>query len=342
MKRTATVASPDIIPGDRGSKSARTGPRLQTLSRETRVGARLRGHVRDGAAVGLLLVIVVAAALVYPAFDTRTNIENLLRQSVPLGLVAVGMTLVLIVGEFDVSVGAISGGAGVLFAGLAVHLPMGLALLGAIGAGVTAGLFNAFLVTVLGLPSFMATFGSSLIFLGAGLTYSGAAINVTSSSVLAFGHPQLAGLPADVIATAGVFVVVGFLLAKTRYGRALYAVGGNQEAARLAGLRVGLAKASTFVLVGATSALAGVVTVSQSASGNATDGAGLALSAIATVVIGGTSIWGGRGAVWRTAVGVLILAVLGNVFDGLSLPSASQLVVSGLAVVAAISFQRRA
>lgn len=295
----------------------------------------------DWAVLGVLAVIIIAALMVYPEFDTSRNIVNILRQNVPLALVAMAMTLVLIGGQFDLSVGATYGASGVLFAGMLESSSFATALLLALLFGTAVGGVNALLVAGLKLPSFMCTFASAMAILGCGLLYSDTQIPITDKTARALAQPEIFGLPADVLFTGALGCLLGLALSRTVWGRALYAVGGNREAARLSGLRVTATTASTFVIAGGVSALAGIISVTRTGSAFATMGSGIPLAAIAVVVVGGTSIWGGRGAIWRTVVGVLILAVLGNVFNGLSAPTSTIQIVTGLAVVLAIGLQKR-
>jgi ribose transport system permease protein len=160
---------------------------------------------------------------------------------------------------------------------------------------------------------------------------------VTDPAFTALGRASWLGLPIAVWVLAGVLTAGGLVLSRTVYGRSLYVVGGNDEAARLAGLRVGALRASTYVIVAACAALAGMIIASRLSVGQADIGRTVALDAIAVVVIGGTSLFGGEGAMWRTAVGLLILAVLTNLFDSLAVDTNVQSIVKGAIVVAAVS-----
>jgi ribose transport system permease protein len=190
-------------------------------------------------------------------------------------------------------------------------------------------------VTRLKVNPFIATFGTSSIFMGAAFLYANSkTFPFREESFRTLGSDRIFDVPWSVVVLIAVFAIGAIILGKTVYGRSLYAIGGNNEAARLSGLRVDVLRASTFVLVGACAALAGILIASRIGVGQPDMTRGtLALDAIAIVVIGGTSLFGGEGSVWRTAVGLLILAVLSNLFDSYAVQASTQQIIKGAIVV---------
>jgi ribose transport system permease protein len=290
------------------------------------------------AAVVVLLALIIVATVVNGRFWQSANLTNILAQNAPIALVSIGMTFVIISGMFDLSVGALYATGGVVYASLDGKMPLELAALVTIAVGVVAGLINGTIITALKVNPFIATIGTAAAFTGGELLYSNSnPIQVEDPHFQSLGLDRVAGLPWPVIIAAGVFLIASFLLGRTIYGRYVHAVGGNREAARLVGIRVDLIHLSVFVVVAVCSVLAGLIVASELSVGQPTLGANIGLDSFAIVVIGGTSVWGGEGAVWRTIVGVLILGVLSNIFDALAWPSARQEVVTGCVLVAAVA-----
>lgn len=289
--------------------------------------------------IAVLGVLIVVGQLLYPAFLTLANISNILSQSAPVGIIAVGMTLVMITGGFDLSVGALYAAGATFYASLAVGgVPLPVAFGATIALGLTAGAFNGFIIVALKVNPFVATLGTSSIIAGLAYIYSGSRPYVVADPAFnELGRGNLFGVPFAIWILVVLLAVGQFILSKTVYGRSLFAIGGNNEAARLAGLRVNLLRASTYVIVGACSALAGMIIASRLSVGQADIGANIALDAIAVVIIGGTSLLGGEGAMWRTAIGLLIIGGLANLMDSLAIDSNGQLLIKGVIVILAVS-----
>ena len=298
----------------------------------------------------MLLVLaaeLVVTSIIYPRFWSVVNLQNLLTQNSPLAVAAAGMTLVIIAGGFDLSVGAVFGAGAVFYVSLDGTLPVGLAILAVAVLGAVFGLFNGSVVNLLGVNPFVATLGSASAVTGlVSLYYYHSSTKYTKdASFKTLGTSTWLGIPASFAVAAVIIIILGLVLAKTTYGRSIYAVGGNTQAARLSGLRVGLVSASTFVLIGILASLGGLLQASAVGTADPTFGATLTLQAIAVVIIGGTSLLGGDGAVWRTVVGIAILAVLDNVFAAKNIDPNLQSVIQGLIVIIAVAaevwFQRR-
>lgn len=225
-----------------------------------------------------------------------------------------------------------------LYATLANNIPVGLAFILMIPIGVVLGLGNGFVITRLKVNAFVATLGSASIFSGiAYLVNSSGAVTVASGSFTYLGTAKWLGLPAMVWILAAAFLLAGLILSRTVYGRTVYIVGGNPEAARLSGIRVSLIQASTYVLTAVASVIAGMLLASQTGVGQANVGTDITLNAIAIVIIGGTSLRGGQGSVARTLIGLLIIASIDNVFNSLAITTAIQSIATGAIVILAVA-----
>jgi ribose transport system permease protein len=305
----------------------------------------MAGVIWRGMIIWLLIALVILCRILYPGFLARDNIFNILSQNVQVGLIALGMTFVMIAGGFDLSVGAIYAAGATVYAMEAKVMALPLAALLALTVGLIAGTINGLIVTRLRVNPFVATLGTTSIFGGAAYLFSHSApVLVDRPDFTVLGAGRWFGVPISLALLVVAYAIGSLVLAKTVYGRSLYAVGGNPEAARLAGLRVNFLKTSTYALVGVLSALGGMIIASRLSIGQADIAGTMSLDAIAIVIIGGTSLFGGSGAVWRTAVGLLLLAVLTNIFDALALDSNFQSLIKGAIVIGAVAldaFSRR-
>jgi ribose transport system permease protein len=323
-----SLATPDADrgAGDRGgSRPARAGIRDTAL------------HL---AIVWVLIALAIVADVLYPGFFAWGNIRNILSQNAPVGLVAIGMTFVMIAGGFDLSVSSIFALGGVAFASFVGHVPVGLAAAGAIVVGLVAGAVNGAIITRLRVNPFVATLGTASAFSGLAYVYSHSTpIVPTNGSFAALGSNDLLGIPISVLLFFAVFALGAVVLSKSVFGRTIYAVGGNAEAARLAGIRVDLIRFAAYAITGVCAALAGMIIASRTGVGQADTGASITLDSIAIVIIGGTSLQGGEGAMWRTLVGMLILGTINNLFDSLALDTAAQSLVKGVIVVGAVALE---
>lgn len=290
-------------------------------------------------AMPLALVALISwASIAYPGFLDILNLRNILSQNAPVAIIAVAMTLVMVGGGFDLSVGAVFGCGSVGYAAIYGGLPMPLALAAVVSIGVVLGLGNGLLVTKLRVNPFVATLGTASIYGGAALIASGSSpIVVGGRSFTTLGQGSMLGVPYAIWILVVVTVGLGLVLARTVLGHRIYAVGGNDEAARLAGLPVDAVRATTYVICGAAAALGGALLASRLGVGQGDVGAGIPLEAIAMVVIGGTSLFGGEGSVLRTCTGIGILAVLGNVADSNGWGAEVESVVQGAIIIAAVA-----
>jgi ribose transport system permease protein len=287
----------------------------------------------------VLLLLVVLMAAIAPNFLSVDNAVNVARSVSINAILAAGMTVVILTGGIDLSVGsilAVAGVAGVLLATDGVPPP--LALLGGILVGAACGAVNGALVAWLALPAFIVTLGS-LTYLR-GLAYSlldGQPLVASDLGYRGIGNGSVAGIPQPVVVMLVVYVIFWFLLERTRFGRHVYAVGGNMEAARLAGINVKRVLLSTYMLAGAAAGVAGLIFSARVLSAQPTAGQGYELDAIAAVVLGGTSLAGGRGRIFGTLVGAIIIGVLSNGLVLLDVPFFYQLIIKGVVIIIAIA-----
>ncbi len=288
--------------------------------------------------VWVLLIVVIGAQIVYPGFLNAGNLSQILSQNAPLGIVAVGMTMVMIAGGFDLSVGAIYAATAVVYADMANRMPLQAAIPLALVLGVVMGLVNGLLVTKLRINAFVATLGTASVFGGGAYIYSHSTpIVVSTEGFQDLGLATTFGIYNATWLFLAIFIVGAFVLSRTVYGKSLYAIGGNAEAARLAGIRVEMLKTITYVVVGLCSSIGGLIIASRVGVGQADLGSSIALDAIAVVVIGGTSLFGGEGSMWRTGIGILIIACITNVSDSIGLDTNSQLIIKGAIIIGAVA-----
>jgi len=331
------AAAPDDVPAG----AALAGVPPGGFERRVRSGRRLRAeHIRDYGIVAFFFALFLYFSLASPVFLTTGNLLNIVYQNATIGIPACAVTLTVIAGNFDLSLGAIFTLAEVLCAWAAVHWGVWWCFPVAIVSGGVMGLVNGTIITKLRVNAFLATLATALAFTGLALAASGGVEIIPTSSVFTFIGQQKAGAIQypDFIFLA-VAIVTQLVLALTVFGRHLYGVGGNREAARLSGLKVDRIVIVTFVITGAACGIAGLIDASTTGQGSASNvlGQNLALLAIAGVALGGTSIFGGVGAVWRTIVGVLMLGMITNGFDLLGVADYWQDVVRGGLIVAAVA-----
>jgi ribose transport system permease protein len=302
-------------------------------------GSPTAARVRSAGILLPFVILFTVLALTSSSFATRPNLLNILDQQSAILIIAAAGTLVLVAGGIDLSVGAIYSLAGVISAHYALETNPVVAILLGIGAGLLIGLANGLVTTVFRINALIATLAMSFI-------VSGCASLVTKGNLLVLfdkpGFGKLARTEFLTIKTSIwlmiVFVVaIGMLLATTTAGRYMYAAGGNAQAARLAGIRVDRVRILAFVLSGGAAGLAGVIDTSRVLSAQASTGdTGLAFTVLAGIVVGGTSILGGVGAVWRTVIGVLFIALIGNGYILLGLDPLYEQITMGVILLAAV------
>lgn len=302
-------------------------------------GSNAIERVRNYGIVVSFLAIFIVLSLTSRVFLSSQNLLDILDESAQVGIMACGGTLVFIAGGFDLSIGATFALAGMIAAEAAVgHVDPLAALVLGVCVGIGVGTVNALLTTIGRINAFITTIATQFIFYGvASVITGGLLITVTNPSFTMIGRGAVGGVTYQVIAWIAFALICGFVLSRTSVGRYIYATGGNIEAARLSGVRVGLIRGATFAVSGFSAALAGVLSVSRTATGEPTADMGIELTVIASIVIGGTSIYGGEGAIWRTMLGVLLLTLIGNGFNLLNLDPTYQEVFQGIVILAAVA-----
>lgn len=293
---------------------------------------------KEYAVVILLAAILVLLAFLSPSFFTFANMVNILSQNAPLAIIAAAGTFVIVSGNFDLSTGAIFGVAGVTTAAVTVtteNVLLGLALAPLVG--LVLGALNGIVITRLRIHSFLATLASSMVYTAtAVLITGGSLITVTVAGFSALGRERWLGIFIAVYVMVAVVALFWFVLSRSVFGRHVYAVGGNPEAATISGVNVDRTRVIVFALSGLAAGLAAAIGVSRIASGQPLAGVGLELDAIAAIILGGTSIYGGAGAVWRSTAGVFLIALIGNGFDLLNLNPQLKDMVTGFIILAAV------
>lgn len=292
--------------------------------------------------VGILMVLVALVLLmaaIAPNFNRVDNLLNIARAISINAILAAGLTVVILTGGIDLSVGstiAVSGVVAVIVAIAGVPAP--LAVLFGMAVGALCGLVNGWLTAYLALAPFIVTLGTMTFLRGLAYTITdGQPIVSSSLSFRDLGNGYVGPVPVPVIIMVVVYAVIWFVLERTRYGRHVYAVGGNAEAAKLAGVRVKRVITSVYVLAGACAGLAGVIFAARVISAQPTAGTGYELDAIAAVVLGGTSLAGGRGRIVGTLIGSVILGVLSTGLILLNVQFFTQLLIKGVVIILAVA-----
>lgn len=301
---------------------------------------------RYGIVLALLLLCVILA-VVSEHFLTTRNILNVLRQSSINGILAVGMTFVILTRGIDLSVGSVVALAGVVAASYATTsstatvaggpYPAAGAIAVGIAVGMGAGAVSGIVVARFAVPAFVATLGMLSAARGLTLLYSGGRpVPALTPEFRWIGTGDILGIPLPVVLFAIVFGVAWWVLDYTRFGRCVYAVGGNPHAAKVSGIKIGRIRFSVYVVSGALAALGGMILAARTGSALPQAGIAYELDAIAAVVIGGTSLAGGVGRVTGTVIGALLIGVLNNGLDLLGVESYYQQVFKGVLIVAAV------
>jgi ribose transport system permease protein len=300
--------------------------------------AQLPGLIRVYGIIFTLIILLAVVAIGNPAFLSSQNILNMSSQWAPAGIMAVGMTFVILTGGFDLSLASGYSLCAVVAAYVGQSQPPAVAFAAAIASGLAFGLVNGVLVAVVRINPFITTVGSGFVINGVALVMTkNAAFLVDAPEFALLGAGRLAGIPYSGMLLVAFLVLFGLILARTVYGEAIYAVGGNYEASRLSGMRVRAVVASAYVVLGGCVGLAGSITASQLSSAQANLDPGIIFDVLTIVVVGGTSLSGGTGAMWRTAVGLGIIATISNGFVLLDISPYYQSIIKGSIIVAALA-----
>ena len=294
--------------------------------------------------IGLTLFSAIVA-VINPRFLSVANILNVFRQSSINAVIAIGMTFVILTGGIDLSVGSILAFCGAVSAAmLSSGINPVLSLLVALVLGLFFGIVNGFLVSVMKLQAFIVTLVTMTFLRGATLVFTnGKPITVNDGGALFenIGGGYLFNIPIPIYITLILFVAGHYILTNTRFGRYTYAIGGNEEATKLSGIKVNNIKIWIYGISGILSALAGIITTSRLFSAQPTAGTGYELDAIAAVVLGGTSLAGGVGKITGTALGAIIIGVLGNALNLLDVSSYYQMMIKAAVILIAVLIDKK-
>jgi ribose transport system permease protein len=299
--------------------------------------------------LGLLIVIAIgslALSFLSPVFFSRLNIENLLFSSTIIAVIAIGESFVILVAGIDLSVGAVLALSSVLSVGLVNDFgaPVVVAVMACLFVGALIGFINGLNVTLTKIPALIATLAMLTVTRGLAFIYSGGQnIAPAPDFYVNVQATWLFGVPIIIIFTLALGVLAHFVLSRTRFGRSIYATGGNPVAARLAGIRVNRIIVLAYTISGLAAALGGLMITARLEAGAATAGQGTELTVISAVVIGGVSLFGGEGKIVGVLLGVLLLGLVQNAINLLNVPPNYDYVVSGLviAIAAALDVYRR-
>jgi ribose transport system permease protein len=307
----------------------------------TRIRRLFRGARLELRMLALLVLLALALSLISPYFFTLGNILNLMDQSVITGIVAIGQTFVILIAGIDLSVGSLTGATGIILGLSFAVLPLPLAILAAILAGGFAGFVNGFVITKGRVAAFVVTLG--MMSIGRSLAYvmsDASSITQIPVTLANLASSSLLGIPTNFLVLVVLYALAWYYLTFTKGGRTIYAIGSNAEAARAAGLRVDFYSILVYVVSGALSAVASVFLAARILSIDPIAATGLELDTIAAVVIGGASLFGGRGTIIGTLIGVMIMVLIRNGLNLLNVNPYWQGTAIGSIIVAAVLLER--
>ncbi len=307
------------------------------------MGEKAKGFDKKWIQTYMLIFIVIGLGVILSFissnFLTVTNLLNVVRQIAVNGILAIGMTIVCLTGGIDLSVGSIVAFSGIIAAGLLrdTSCPIIVIVLAAIVVGAVCGLYNGYFVAYWNAAPFVVTL--SMMTIARGLTYvysDGRPISNLRTEFLTIGKGSIVGIPIPTLILAFVFILGSIMLSKLKFGRYVYAVGGNENAAMVSGINVKRIKMMVYVLSGIACGIAAIILTARVSAGLPQAGESYELDAIAATVIGGTSLSGGRGRLWGTIVGAVLLGIVNNGLDLLNVSSFYQQIVKGLIILGAI------
>ncbi|WP_230399441.1 ABC transporter permease [Novisyntrophococcus fermenticellae] len=298
-------------------------------------------QLKDKAIWVVFILLCVGFTIANPRFITPNNVITIARQVSMYGIASIGMTFVILLGGIDLATGSIITFVNIICAYFMVHngMNMYIAIILSLLLATLIGTLNGFMVSSVGMPALIATFATQIIFKGIAYILSGGTpINGFTEKFKVIGQGYVGPIPVPVILMVICFVIGSFILNKTYFGRYFYAVGGNEEAAKLSGIRVGRVKYLVYSLSGLFAGLAGIVMLSRTNSAQATAGDGYEFDVITCVVLGGVSVTGGYGKLSNVVAGVLIIGALTNGMVLMNVSSYVQMVVKGLVLAFAVGF----
>lgn len=315
---------------------------LPTVKPSVRFSSLFKFNLRDAGTVIGLLIIVCTFSILSPIFWTVPNLLNILQQSSLNAAIALGMTLVIISGAIDLSVGPTAALSAVIGATLMVSgVPVPLAILGTLAVGALCGIFSGSLVAFAGLQPFIVTLGGLSLFRAIALIYTGGnPIFGIPTEFREFINGSLFGIPCPIIIVMVIAITLWIIMHKTPLGEYILAVGGNEEAARVAGVPVKKTKVTVFVISGLLAALSSLILIGRLGAAEPTMGNLWELDAIAAAAIGGASLMGGKGSVIGTIIGAIILGSLRNGLTLMNIQAFYQLLATGLIIIIAMLIDR--
>ncbi len=291
----------------------------------------------------ILFILMLIASIVSDKFLSITNVFNVIRQITVAGIIACGMTFVILTGGIDLSVGSIVGLVGAVSASVLNSTNnIVLTILVGLAIGLVCGALNGLFISRFEIPPFIVTLGTMLLLRGCVLVFTkGTPIPARFEAFQFLGKGEVAGVPVPVLILITVYLIAYFILQHMRLGRSIYAVGGNQEAARLSGIRVKTTLFSAYLINGFLAATAALVLISRLGSAQSTSGEGIEMDAIAAVILGGTSLSGGTGFVLPTVVGAMIMGIIDNVLTLLNFNPHATKIVKGAVIIIAVLVDKK-
>ncbi|MBX4264062.1 ABC transporter permease subunit [Clostridium estertheticum] len=290
-----------------------------------------------------LAILCIIVSIISPTFLQVSNLRNLFTQISVNAVISLGMTFVILTGGIDLSVGSIVAIAGAVAAATIKNTgSIPLAILAALFTGVLVGFINGIIVAKGKVQAFVATLATQTVFRGVTYVFTGGnPISGLGNDFIRLTNSRILGIPVPVVITIIVFAICVYLLTQTRYGRYIYAVGGNEDSSRLSGISVNNVKNWAYIISGATAAIAGIIVTSRIGSAAPTAGNGYELDAIAAIVIGGANLVGGEGTIFGTIIGVLIIGVLSNGLNLMDVSAFYQTIVKGLVILLAVLIEKK-
>jgi len=319
-----------------GESISVTDHEVELAEPHVRKGLRLRWET-IGVPVAILTLAVIFGVL-NPTFTQLSNLANISRQIASTGLVAWGQTMVILTAGIDLSVGSVAALVSVVSASVVKSQGTASGIFAGIGVGTLAGLVNGFFIGKIRLPPFVVTLAMMSAARGAAMTYTGGVpvFGIESQFLEYVGQQSMAGIPVSTVVAIIGFLTVFLVLTRTRFGLALYAIGGSEPAALLAGIPVRRYLVTVYALSGFLVGISGVLLTGRMNSGQPLIGSGLELQSIAAVCIGGTSLFGGRGSVVSTAFGLILVGMLTNGLDILGISSFIQQIIIGVVILVSV------
>ena len=286
-----------------------------------------------------VLLLSALLSIASPYFLTTGNLSNILVQASVIALLAGGQTFVILTGGVDLAVGALTALCGAVAGHLMIKLgmPVAPALLAAVAIGAAVGLFNGYLVAFVGIPSFIVTLGGLTLWRGMAFEATGGFDNAGMPDPLPFiGYGELLGVPMPIVISGLYFVVMAFVLSSTKLGRYVYAMGSNEMGARQVGIHIKGYKLAVYVVSGLSCALGAIVLMARMDSSSGKMAQMFELDAIAAVILGGTSLFGGRGSIWGSLLGAILITMVRNGMNLLEISQFKQMMAIGAVVIVAV------